>query len=57
MQTPGPAQVRGLEVESMLRALAHAATTDAARQLIAAGPDLAGALRPELLGVSLHGFG
>jgi hypothetical protein len=48
VQPPGPAQVRGLEVESMLRALAHAATTEATRQLIEAAPDLAGAFRPEI---------
>jgi hypothetical protein len=56
VQAPGPAQVRGLEVESMLRALAHAATTDATRQLVAAVPDMASAFRPEI-GRLLRGLG
>ncbi|MGH7440006.1 MAG: hypothetical protein ACRENE_30315, partial [Polyangiaceae bacterium] len=55
-QPAGPAQTRALEMESMLRALAHAGTTDATRQLVAAVPDLAGAFRPEI-GRLLRGLG
>lgn len=56
VQPSGPAQVRALEVDSMLRALSHAATTDATRQLLAAASDLAGAFRPEI-GRLLRGLG
>ena len=55
-QPTGPAPTRGLAMESMLRALAHAGTTDASRQLVAAAADLVGAFRPEI-GRLLRGLG
>jgi tetratricopeptide (TPR) repeat protein len=48
IQRPDPAQRRALAMDCMLRSLARAATTPAIRELVAAGPDVAGAFRPEI---------
>jgi hypothetical protein len=47
-QPPAPPATRALEMDCLLRALAHAATTPALRQLVGAASDLAGAFRPEI---------
>jgi HEAT repeat protein len=47
-QAPGPPAVRSLEMDCMVRALAHAGTPGAARLLVTAASDLAGGLRPEI---------
>jgi tetratricopeptide (TPR) repeat protein len=48
LQRADPPQRRALTLVCLLRALAHARTTAAAKQLLAASTDLAGALRPEI---------
>jgi tetratricopeptide (TPR) repeat protein len=45
---PEPSTTRALTTVSLLRALAHAGTTPAARQLVLAASDAGGVLRPEL---------
>jgi tetratricopeptide (TPR) repeat protein len=47
-QQPSGAVTRALEMDAMLRALAHAATVPAVRLLVGAASDLAGAFRPEI---------
>jgi tetratricopeptide (TPR) repeat protein len=48
-QRPDAPQHRALATVCLLRALAHARTTPAAKQLLLASSDLAGALRPEIV--------
>jgi tetratricopeptide (TPR) repeat protein len=47
-QKPDAATLRALTVTSLLRALAHAGTTPAARQLVMLASEAGGVLRPEL---------
>ncbi len=55
-QPAGAPQARALEIDCMLRALAHAGTTQAVRELVMAASDLAGAFRPEI-GRLVRGLG
>jgi tetratricopeptide (TPR) repeat protein len=48
VQRTDPAGRRALATDAMLRALAHAGSTPAVRQLVTAAGDLAGGLRPEI---------
>ena len=47
-QKPDPGTLRALTMTSLLRALAHAGTTPAARQLVLLASEAGGVLRPEL---------